>query len=393
MLLTKDQQKLFDDPSVTKSMIMKFYRRDPTFLYPSATLYPTQTLFPGTQPGTILVKTVTDGILLNSVKVTESISNNNTLQFGTVTANKMTADIDVDIDVSGLFVEVTETAQGVTLPLFYGVIDVAKRKTVTNRNIKTITSYDILYSYLNIDITDWYNSLTFPMSILDLRTAMASNFGLTYTSATLVNDSLIIGRIEARSLTARKLLQFICEINGVFANVNRYKQLEFISLTAFNLIYPSGDLYPSSGLYPGIQSENANIYTIDKYKPSDYGEYRTRGITRVEIHIGNEISASYGDGDNIYKIKDNLIAESMSNAVILQALQNFLILVGQITYVPITISLEAKPYLEVGDIVQFPIGTESVSSFILQRTITGITEDKYEAKGEEYHDKSYAVGE
>ena len=249
MLLTEAQRAVFDDTSVTKTVALNFYRDIPTFLYPSNTLYPSINLLPGVQNGRELVLAISgDKVKSESIKVTESICNNKTLVFGTVIANKLTATVETDIDLKGLYVEYTLVADGITLPIFYGIVDDSTRSTVTNRDIRNIVAYDILYSYLDMDIREWFSTqLTFPISIYDLRIALANNFGLTYLPTILVNDSLIIQTkydLANEVLTARNLLKFICELNGVFASVNRYQQVRFVSLVPFTLLYPSNTLYP-----------------------------------------------------------------------------------------------------------------------------------------------------
>lgn len=249
MLLTEAQRAVFDDTSVTKTVTLNFYRGIPTFLYPSNMLYPISTLFPGNQNSVELVVSLSDSkIKSESIKVTESICNNKTIVFGTVIANKLTATVETDIDLKGLYVKYTLVADGITLPIFYGIVDDSTRSTVTNRDIRNIVAYDILYSYLDMDIREWFTTqLTFPISIYDLRIALSNNFGLIYLPTTLVNDSLIIQTkydLANEVLTARNLLKFICELNGVFASVNRYQQVRFVSLVPFTLLYPSNTLYP-----------------------------------------------------------------------------------------------------------------------------------------------------
>ena len=289
MLLTEAQRAVFDDTSVTKTVALNFYRGIPTFLYPSNTLYPSINLLPGVQNGRELVLAISgDKVKSESIKVTESICNNKTLVFGTVIANKLTATVETDIDLKGLYVEYTLVADGITLPIFYGIVDDSTRSTVTNRDIRNIVAYDILYSYLDMDIREWFTTqLTFPISIYDLRIALANNFGLIYLPTTLVNDSLIIQTkydLANEVLTARNLLKFICELNGVFASVNRYQQVRFVSLVPFSLLYPTTTLYPSGTLFPGIQSSASNVATIPIYKPSDYGEYKTQEINKIEVY-------------------------------------------------------------------------------------------------------------
>ncbi len=395
MLLTEAQRAVFDDTSVTKSVTLNFYRGIPTFLYPSGSLYPINSIYPGVKNDIELVVSISgDKVKSESIKVTESICNNKTIIFGSVIANKMTATIETDVDVKGLYVEYTMTANEIILPIFYGIVDDSTRSTVTNREMRNIVAYDILYSYLDMDITNWFSTqLTFPMSIYDLRMALATNFGLEYQPTTLVNDNLIIQTkydLSNETLTARNLLKYICELNGVFASVNRYQQVRFVSLTPFSLIYPDSALFPSNTLFPGIVSESSEVATISAYKPSDYGEYTTREINKVEVYDkSNAMISSFGLGSNVYKISSNILASSMESAVLLSAITNFYDLVSQIVYVPISVSIQAMPYLEVGDVVQFLVGVTSISSFIFQRTLSGTTADKLEAKGDEYHNLNY----
>ena len=282
MLLTPEQQEVFDNGD--KKLTLNFYKNSPYFVYPSDDVFPSDTLFPGENTDNNLVCTLYgDSIVSESMNITESISNNNNLVFGTVNSNKLSISVVSELDFMNLYCEVICSSGGISLPLFYGVVFESKRKTSTNKTVKMITAYDALYNTLDTDITDFYNAFTFPMKINDILNQLSITFGITFSYSDLINEECYVDRSTvSKSITARQLLSDICEVNGVFANCNRANQLALIGLISYNEHYPSDTTYPSDTLIPGIDYGEQRFYKIEKYSPSYYGEYKTQ-IGRAHV--------------------------------------------------------------------------------------------------------------
>ena len=59
-------------------------------------------------------------------------------------------------------------------------------KPTNDRRWRELTCYDAMYEILNTDVASWYNSLTFPMTIKNLRDSFFTHLGITQETKTLV---------------------------------------------------------------------------------------------------------------------------------------------------------------------------------------------------------------
>lgn len=291
------------------------------------------------------------------------------------------------------------------IPLFKGIVDNAKRQT--NKNYKKIVAYDELYTRGNIDVSAWYNNLTFPISIGDIRNSLFEYIGLEQTDIELPNDNIAINKEYApTSLKALSVIKAICQINGAFGIVNRYGKFEYRILKepkSENGAFPGLTLFPP--FYPGvIYEEDGNkieVKDVPFYKKVDYEEYSVKPVEKVTIRqTDSDVGVTYGDGTNNYIIQGNIFTLNMPEDTLSTIAKNVYENISNIEFVPFSSDNSGYPFVEVGlDAVSYYAYNFEASArarsadvytkktfHVFKRTLSGIQalKDSYEAQGEEY---------
>lgn len=311
-----------------------------------------------------------DRIYSESMTLTESICDEENLVFGGCNASKFEIQVaDVEEDIRGLEIEVKQYIEEKYVPIFTGIIDSADRQD--NRRFKKIIAYDRMYTEGTQDLTSWLKSLTFPMTILDLRYKVCEKLGFTQTSTPLVNDYLTINKLSIQSgITGRDVLRAICEFNGVFGYVTRMGYFDYISL-----------------------EKNDQPFSVSGYRKVKYEEYTVRGIESLSVRGSNGDTALTLGAGNRYVLRDNFIVYGMQAKVLQEAATNLLKKIQGIAYRSFSGNGRGLPYIFLGRHIQYTVNSSSpsrsaevVDSYVLKRTMTGIQalKDTYSASGDEF---------
>lgn len=328
-----------------------------------------------------------DDIKGETMQIVERLENNDNLRFEGCNASMFTCEVtDLAQNITGQYIEVKVRLNNTDIPLFKGVVD-----EVTNLNHEDmtckITAYDALYDLTNRDVTLWYNSLTFPVTLKYMRDSFFAYCGITQVETSLPNDVQTVTKsITDSVINGGTIIKAICQLNGRFGKINRNGQFQYVKLTPIvEGLYPANDLYPDDDLYPA--EENANeIVSRANYINIEYEPYKTARITKVNIYGKDGAkSGTYGINDtNIFNISDNKIAYGLTNAN--ATAQNIYNEIWQIEFIPANIKLLGRPYLETGDSISLVTNKRMVRTYILQRTLNGVQAmtDLFESKSEQY---------
>lgn len=322
-----------------------------------------------------------------TLQIIERLENSDTLRFEGCNATTFTCEVtDLTQNITGEYIVVKVTVNNTDIPLFKGFVD-----EVTNLNHEDmtckITAYDRLKEINDKDITLWYNSLTFPVTLKYMRDSFFAYCGLTQVETILPNDTQTVTKtITDKVISGGTIIKGICQLNARYGKINRNGQFEYIKLRPIvEGLYPADDLYPDDDVYPA--EENANeLISRANYISIEYEPYKTARITKVNIYGKNGArTGTYGIADtNIFSIADNKIAHGLSNAN--ATAQNLYNELWQIEFTPANIKLLGRPYLEIGDSVSLVTNKRMVRTYILQRTLSGIQAmtDLFESKSEQY---------
>lgn len=307
-----------------------------------------------------------------SMKIIEGIANSNELKFGTLVSSSFDIQLAIDTDnLTNADIEVSVAVNHDTENVLkIGKYKVISDKPTADRLYKNIKAYDSLYEVINADVSDWYESLTFPMTLKAFRDSFFTEVGIEQVEATLVNDDMNIEKtISTNSLSGRQVLSAICELNGAFGRMNREGKFTYVFLE----------------VNPTDRIEISNYAS----GTGGYEDFETTPIGKVQIRQEtNDIGATVGEGTNGYVVQDNFLVYGKSTEDLTTIATNLLSIIEGITYRPYTgIKTLGNPCYEVGDAVTIPTRNATINSYILNRTLTGIQalRDTYKAEGVEVY--------
>ena len=291
------------------------------------------------------------------IEITERLCSESELRFGSCESSVLKIKIaNVVEQLKGKWLTVSETLGLDTAnPFLFGKYKVVSDIPSGNRNYREITAYDALYDVLNTDVAAWYESLKFPISQKVFRTSFFDYFGIEQEETVLIHDDLLIEKtIEANSISGKDVITSLCELNGVFGHINRSGNFEYISLD---------------------KDEDYIPIEINKslYKSCEYEDFITQNISKLLIRQETyDIGTSYGDGENCYIIENNFLVygktEEEMNAICKKLFEK----ISRVSYRPFNAVIRGNPCYMVGDSINIETRYKTVSSYILERRLTGI---------------------
>lgn len=326
-----------------------------------------------------------DRIVKDTFRLAEMISDGGDLDFGSTNASVVEFTVaDVPEDLNGQRFTITQMVNGTyTVPLGTFTVDSCKRQD--DLRFKDIVAYDDMQKF-NRNVAEWYNGLTFPITVQGMRESLCQYCGVTYETVTLVNDSVKVYKtLDTNELNGKEVLRAIAEVNGTFAHINRYANLTFIGLDSFAL-YPSETLYPADDLYPidvteivEKQGENAIAYISSKYE--DYSVSAIDGVI-VRDDENADGGVTVGESTNPYVMSGNMLIAGKTTEELTTIANNLLSKIGKVVYTPHDTESIGLPYVEVGDTV-LNANSADKELFIAKRVLTGVSSvmDNFSATG------------
>lgn len=355
----------------------------------------------------ISMKTGDGHIHSESMRLSESIVNSDSIEFVGCIASKFKISVnnlEVDVKDKKIVVKIhTEGTENEPVTLFNGIVDSAVKKS--NKRVKEITAYDELYTKGNIEVSSWYKSLTFPISLKNLRDSLFNYVGIEQVDTDLPNDDILVDKqYDPNSLQSLSVIKAICQINGAFGIINREGKFEYRILGNIDdgLYLP---FYPGPDAFPGVSQGALGLDNIEPtdfpfYEDADYEEYSVKPVDKITIRQSEDDSGvTYGSGTNNYIIQGNMFAYGLSRDLLLLIAENIYPNVQGFSYKPFISKNNGLPYLECGlDAASYMMidfkKTEETGDivynrenfYILSRELTGIQalKDSYSAKGEKY---------
>ena len=225
-------------------------------------------------------------IVAESLELKESIESSGNLSFQGCNAASFKIECFnlVDDTLEGQWIEADIKAdQTQVVPLFRGYMSEVTNKTHEEFTTE-IRAYDALYAINNMDVTAWYNSLTFPMTVLNLRNSFFQYIGVTQVPDYLPNDGITVQKsIEDKVIMGATIIKAICQLNGRFGRISRTGLFEYVHLVeGTEALYPREDLYPDDEIYPSAENALDNV-TKAHYKDISFENYRVAVISKVQL--------------------------------------------------------------------------------------------------------------
>lgn len=349
-----------------------------------------------------------DNTKFHEMTMEESLSSDENLEFGSCEASEVKITIsDISGIVKGSEMTLYQTLNGLfpeesmfpsedmypsgyVMPFGKYIVQSAEKQE--NSNFRDIKALDFM-SLFDVNVIEWYNSLTFPMTLRAFRASLCRYIGVTESIPDyLPNDDMMVDKtIDTAELIGRDVLIACEQANGAFGHFDRNGVLQHVVLQPNDRLVPSMDLFPDDGLYPQAPGDmNTQIYDeqLDPYLLISciFEEHTVKSIDKVQIRQEEgDIGAIYGTGTNCYTVDGNFIMYGKSADELAVIAQNIYGMVSGRMYIPFESESKGLPYLEVGDAARFEFGSDFIVSYIIKRTLKGIyaLRDSYSATGEE----------
>lgn len=365
---------------------MRFYDKDINFLYPGDDVFPSDDLFPvdDTPIYTIDGTQVPDDNLI----LTQVLCSTESLTFGQCGASMVEVTVaDVLMDLTGKWFTLSIEAGGYEMMLGIYKVDSFERQADITK--KKIVAYDRMLNF-TIDVSAWYQGLTFPMSLKQFRTSLCEYVGVQQIEIALPLDNMQVSKtIDPSKLSGRDVMKAICEINGCFGQIDMTGRFKYVFLGASGL-FPSEELYPSDDLFPAeLEGE-----TLSHIKEATYEDFLVYGIDKVQIRQEEgDVGASYGAGTNTYTIQGNFLVYGKGASDLLNIAATVHGIISQKNYRPGKIVTQALPWVEPGDGIICYTSDDVIETYCLKRTIKGIQAmmDTFEAQGTRERKENFGI--
>lgn len=328
-------------------------------------------------------------VLSEQMTLHESICEEEQLKFGGCNASSFELTVfNLNSGIKGYEIEPVLITKKTEIPL--GVFYVETIEKYAGKDYKKLTAYDKM-RYFDVDVKDWYDSLTFPISVKNFRDSLCNYVGVEQNDVKLIADNVMLTKEldSSNGINGLSLMKQICEISGVFGRMDRYGKLDYLSLES-SMLLPADDLFPANDLYPSAgsgDSENSfNISTSLMYEHPLVEDFFTSNIDGVIIvdSEGAQVLTEYNQ--NPYYVQDNFVIIGQTHETITALANALLSKISSISYRPINSSkIKGQPYVECGDFISGEVNGYGFEAYVFQRDLTGIKalRDAYICKGKE----------
>lgn len=335
-----------------------------------------------------------DRIVSESMTITESLCESEDLEFGSCDSSSFEIVVaDILQDVTGCELFATVECGGYSVPLGYYMVESFVREA--DRRKRRITALDRMRKF-NVDVSAWYNSLTFPLTIKAFRDSLCAHVGVGQEDVSLPSDNVIVKKtIEPKELSGLDVIKCICQINGCFGHIGRTGRLKYIFAEQTGL-YPSESLFPEEKLYPSeFGGGSRRFEEVDSYKEMTYEDYEVEGITGIAIRQEEkDAGITVGKNENTYIIEGNFLLYGKTKEELEEIGNSIFEKIEGRTYRPANAIYRCRPWMEVGDQVRIYTRDDAVETFIMKRTISGIQAlmDSIESTGSPKREEVFGIG-
>lgn len=371
-----------------------FFEGKVNLLFPDDALFPSDELFPVDMNPYYVIDD--SQIVSESMIITESLCESEDLKFGECNAAQFEITVaDVFQDLTGMEFLATIEIGGYELAL--GTYKVESFVRQADRRKKKITAYNRMRNF-QIDASQWYQGLNFPITLKDFRTSLCDYAGVTEINQSLPLDEMKISKtIEPEQISGLEILRAICEINGCFGQVDKTGRLKYVFLGRSGL-FPSEKLFPEDNLFPAdALDEGGELVSHYKQSETTYEDYVVEGIDRVRIRqeegdIG-ETFPKDGAGKNAYTIQGNFLAYGKGPEELSEIAEAAYGKMSMKIYKPCHIASPALPWVEVGDILVCYTSDDVIETFCMKRTMSGCQAmtDTFESTGGKEREEDFGV--
>lgn len=259
----------------------------------------------------------------------------------------------------------------------------------TGSNKYKVTAYDNV-TLLDVDVSEWLNSLTFPITIKGFATALAAKCGLELANEPRLNKDYQVQKFTGSGVKARDLMKMVCSASGCFCNADANGKLFFDWYKKNDRVIISPKKSTSAGaisfyLFDVVKrslQDNVHRVLISAKSGSDtpdgipyfanqltFSDFVVKAIDKVQVRQSDDdVGVVYPDdeqGTNALVIQGNKLLSTTSDAALRPYVKNLYDGLNNITYVPCS-NIQTPETLEikVGDIVTVSDGKNEFDTWI-----------------------------
>lgn len=328
-----------------------------------------------------------ESIYSEEFALTQSICSERALKFGGCEASMLEFKVKSSVNLSkGEVLDVSLVInRDYKNPFNIGQFTVQSNKLTTDKNYRNIIAYDKMYSFLNLDIADWYNGMMFPLTLKNFRQKLFEKLEIGYVEKDLPNDMAVLKTPPYyEQLYAADILKDICEINGCFGIINHENKFEFLSLSELPSYSVNRNMYINGNVqYEDFKTDKIGSIILKQKNSDKIKKY----IVEINPYTVETRALYFGEDET----ELNTICSALYSKIM------------NIQYIPYNASAVGNYCVECGDMIEIEVtkidendnvSNEKIRSYILERKITGIQalKDDYTAQGEinYYYNNSYS---
>lgn len=261
----------------------------------------------------------------------------------------------------GVYKEYVDNKEYVFESVPYGYF-ICEKPVKEKEYIISLTAYDELIKF-DIDITEWWNGLSYPLTIDDMFKSLCDYCGVPYEETTHINGDYTFNAKPAdlSNIKGRDVLKMIGQATCTFIKMTRYGKcvMKTIDVDTIN-------------------------YELDLLKEDiDVSEYSTAPIDKVQIRVEeDDIGVIVGEGTNAYVIQGNYLLYSQSDEQLRPYAENIYDVVSQIVYRPYSLNTVELPFIEAGDVIKVTTISQTFNALVMNRELSS-GNDMFSADGTE----------
>lgn len=254
-------------------------------------------------------------------------------------------------------------------------------------NKYTVTAYDNV-TLLDVDVSDWLNSFSFPATIKTFAAGLAERCGLSLSNVPRLNSDYEIQSFTGSGVNGRDLMKQVCSASGCFCiadadgklSFNWYKKNSNVAI----MPHESKGHIPNYYLFDVVSKQLFDnvpraLITADGEKTPDgipyfinaltFSDFTVQKIDKVQVkQTDSDVGVIYPEsetGTNAIVIQGNQLLATMSDANLRPCVKNLYEGLNDIVYVPCS-NIETPETLEikVGDIVTVSDGKKKFTTWI-----------------------------
>lgn len=327
--------------------------------------------------------------LILSCEYVEQVNTSDDVSFGCAAASCIAVEVKgnltsaVNAGETLTYYQVDDSGNRTLIGKFY-----VDKPTIASKSSYKFEAYDAV-SKLDKDLSEWLYGLntdeSFPYSLKTFAQMVCSQCGLTFSTASFLNDSYSVKAFYSDHITGRDLMGLVAELAG-----------GYIRATTAGAIVISWYAANSSVQIAPTASGGASGVTRIPYFSGElsFEKYTTAQIQRVQIH-GDEadIGAIYPTSATgvTYEVSNNILLTNATQAELLTVAQNLYNRIHTFQYRPCTVKVPRNSLLHAGEIINVVDANGNTFSTIIMKLTFSPDGVSIESTGNESRDSTAGV--